>query len=263
MRKIALIASSLAILLLATSCFTVIRPGEVGLKQSFGRLKNKTLYPGGHYYNMFFTKIIKVPVRTSNLPIDLESLPTKEGLNVSAEFAILYSLKPEYAKKIVETIGLQYENAILISVLKSAAPNVTSKYYAKDLYTEGRSKIGQEIANEMTTIIGDRGIVVEAVLLKAIRLPNGLAKSIEEKLEAEQESQRMEFILTKEKKEAERKIIEAEGIKKSQIIISEGLTPEIIQYKSIDAFMKLSGSPGTRVIITDGKAPFLIGGAGQ
>lgn len=256
-----IILSVASVMVLTTSCFTVIRPGEVGLKQRFGKIKDKVLYQGGHYNNFFVTKVIKVPVRTTNLPIDLEALPTKEGLNVSAEFAILYRLKPEYAKRVVETLGLQYENAIIVSVLKSAAPNITSKYYAKDLYTEGRSKIGKEIADEMATIIGDRGIIVEAVLLKSIKLPDGLAKSIEEKLEAEQESQRMEFILTKEKKEADRKIIEAEGIKKSQIIISEGLTPEIIKYKSIEAFIKLSNSPGTKVIVTDGKAPFLVNGS--
>ncbi len=244
--------------LICTSCFTVIRPGEVGLKQRFGKIKDKTLFPGAHGFNFFVTKIIKVPIRTTNLQVNLESLPTKEGLNVAAEFAILYSLKPEYAKRIVESIGLQYETTIILSVLRSAAPNITSKYYAKDLYTEGRALIGKEIANEMTTIIGDRGIVVEAVLLKAIRLPGGLAQSIEQKLEAEQESQRMEFVLSKEKKEAERKVIEAEGIKQYQQIVEKGLSPMIIQFMSIDAFSKLSASPNVKTIITDGRAPFLI-----
>ncbi|MDX2189381.1 MAG: prohibitin family protein [Bacteroidota bacterium] len=170
----------------------------------------------------------------------------------------MYKLKPEYAKTIVETIGMEFENAVILSVLRSAAPNITAKYFAKDLYTSERANIGREIANEMSAIIGDRGIVIESVLLKTIKLPDGLSRSIEAKLEAEQAAQQMEFVLQKEKKEAERKIIEAEGIKKSQLIISEGLTLMIIQYKSLDAFLKLSNSPNSKVIITNGTAPFLL-----
>jgi prohibitin 1 len=239
-----------------SSCF-IVRPGEVGLKRRLGKLVDKTYGPGVHGVNPFITAVIKVPITTTNVE-NQETLPTKEGLNVRAEFAILYRLKPDYAKVIIETIGLDYEYPIILSVLKSVAPNVTASYYAKDLYTSERAAIGREITAEMTKIIGDRGIVIEAVLLKTIKLPDGLSKSIEQKLEAEQDAQRMEFVLNKEKKEAERKIIEAEGIKKSQIIIAEGLSPMIIQYKSLDVFNKLANSPNAKVIISNGKAPFLI-----
>jgi regulator of protease activity HflC (stomatin/prohibitin superfamily) len=152
---------------------------------------------------------------------------------------------------------------VILSVLRSAAPNVTSKHMAKDLYTSERASIAKEIAENITNIIGDRGVEIEAVLIKSIKLPGGLARSIELKLQAEQEAQQMEFVLNKEKKEAERKIIEAEGIKKSQQIIAEGLTPSIIQYRSLDVFNKLSNSPNSKVIITNGKAPFLIGGVDE
>lgn len=257
MKKVSLSLIVLSVAILCTSCFTVIRPGEVGLKRRLGRIVDKTFTPGLYPYNFFATAIIKVPVRTQNL-IVTEELPTKEGLNVTAEFSIIYHLKPDKAKTIVETIGLKYDEVVITSVLRSAAPNVTSKFLAKDLYTGERINIAKGIADSITHVIGDRGVVIEAVLLKSIKLPAGLARSIEQKLQAEQEAQQMEFILQREKKEAERKIIEAEGIKKSQQIITEGLNPLIIQYKSIDAFKLLSTSPNTKIVVTDGKTPFLI-----
>lgn len=110
----------------------------------------------------------------------------------------------------------------------------------------------------MHTVLEKRGIVVESVLMKSIQLPKGLAQSIEQKLEAEQQAQQMEFVLMKERKEADRKVIEAKGIADSQKIISEGLNKQIIEYKTIEAFRQLSMSPNTKIIVTDGKTPMLI-----
>lgn len=249
----------LAVTILCSSCYTIIRPGEVGLRRQLGKFKDQVLTPGLYPYNFFITTIVKVPIRTLNLILE-EDLPTKEGLNVKVEFSIIYHIKPEKAKFIVETIGLNFEDIVITSVLRSAAPNVTSKHLAKDMYTGERSNIAKEIQENIANIIGDRGVVIEAVLLKSIKLPPGLSRSIELKLQSEQEAQQMEFVLLREKKEAERKIIEAEGIKKSQLIILEGLSPMIIQYKSIDAFKLLATSPNSKIIMTDGKTPFLIGG---
>lgn len=248
---------SLGLCLVLSSCFTVVRPGEVGLKQTLGRLQEKVYEPGLYPYNFFATKIIKVPTKIQNL-IVMEDLPTKDGLNVKAEFSIIYRLQPEKARQIVSTIGLNYDDVVILSVLRSAAPNVTSKHMAKDLYTSERAEIAKEIAEAITGVIGERGVTIEAVLLKTIILPQNLARSVEAKLQAEQEAQQMEFVLQREKREAERKIIEAEGIKKSQQIIAEGLSPAIIQYRSIEAFKSLSNSSNSKVIITNGKAPFLI-----
>jgi prohibitin 1 len=250
--------SMIVLVSLCTSCFTIIRPGEVGLRRQLGKLKERVLTQGLYPYNFFITTIVKVPIRTLNLILE-EELPTKEGLNVKVEFSIIYHIRPEKAKEIVETIGLEFEDIVITSVLRSSAPNVTAKFLAKDLYTGERSNITKEIQESITNIIGDRGVVIEAVLLKSIKLPAGLSRSIELKLQSEQEAQQMDFVLLREKKEADRKIIEAEGIKKSQQIIAEGLSPMIIQYKSIDAFKMLSTSPNSKVIITNGKAPFLIG----
>jgi regulator of protease activity HflC (stomatin/prohibitin superfamily) len=126
------------------------------------------------------------------------------------------------------------------------------------MHTSKRAQIEEEIKGRMTELLGSRGFVIESVLLKTIKLPAGLAQAVENKLEAEQEAQRMEFVLQREQLEAQRRKIEAEGIRDAQKILQEGISPQIIQWQSIEAFKELATAPGSRVIITDGKAPFLI-----
>ena len=141
--------------------------------------------------------------------------------------------------------------------------HVCSQFFAKDMHTIKRSEIEQEIKNRMQSLLSDRGFDIEAVLLKTIQLPPGLYTAVENKLEAEQEAQRMEFVLQREKLEAERRKLEATGIRDAQKILQEGINPEIIQWQSIEAFKQLSNSPGTKVIITDGNDPFLIDPGGN
>ena len=126
------------------------------------------------------------------------------------------------------------------------------------MHTGQRAAIENAIREQMMTQLKDRGFIVESVLLKSIVLPAGLTKAIEDKLEAEQDAQRMQFVLDKERQEAQRRIIEAQGIRDAQKIINEGLTPMLIQFKSIEAFNKLSTSANSKVIITSGNAPMLI-----
>ncbi len=121
-----------------------------------------------------------------------------------------------------------------------------------------RADIEKAIQVKMAEILAPQGIIVEAVLMKSIQLPRGLSTSIEQKLQAEQDTMRMKFILQQERLEAERKIIDAKGTRDSQKILSEGLTPEIIKIRSIEAFIELSKSVNSKVIITDGKTPYLI-----
>ena len=251
------IFSAFLFILTQNAC-TVIRQGEVGVRRTLGVLTPTTINAGVVGFNPFTTTIIKVPTRTVNLEVRL-SLPSKEGLNVQSEISILYHIIPQEVPKVIEKIGMNYEDVVIVSIFRSAAADVCSKYMAKDMHTAERGKIEREITALMTSMLANRGFVIEAVLLKSIVLPAGLSRSIEEKLQAEQESQRMEFVLLKEKQEADRKKIEAEGISKSQKIISEGLTDRIIQYNTIEAFKDLSASPNTKIIVTDGKAPLLIG----
>jgi prohibitin 1 len=250
---------SMTMLVLFSSC-AIVRQGEVGVKRTLGKLRETPSKPGVVGFNPFSSMVIKVPVRTINREVRL-TLPSKEGLNILAEISILYRILPERAPDIVETIGLDYEEVVIISVFRSAAADVCSRFFAKDMHTAERAQIERDISQQMAKLVEARGFVIEAVLLKSIQLPAGLSKSIEEKLQAEQDAQRMEFVLQKEKQEAERKLIEAEGIRNSQKVISEGLTEEIIKYNSIQAFEKLSASPNAKIIITNGNAPLLIDAA--
>lgn len=238
------------------SC-TIIRPGEVGVKQRIGKLSENVLDEGPHMYNPFITKIIKAPVRTENLEVQL-NLPSKEGLNVTADISILYRIEKSKVPLLIETIGLSYET-IIKNVFRSASADVCAQFLAKDMHSGKRAEIESEIQGIMAQNLSPKGIIIEAVLMKSITLPKGLYNSIEDRLEAEQDALRMQFILEQEKLEAERKIIEAEGNRDAQKILSEGLTDEIIKLRSIEAFLKLAESNGSKVIITDGsKIPMVM-----
>ncbi len=252
------ILSLLAATLLATGCAS-IRPGEVAMKQRFGKLMPATYSSGLVSYNPFFVQIVRVPVRTENLEVRL-NLPSEDGLNVSAEISILYRVDPTQAREVIEKIGRNYEQVLILSVFRSAAADVCSRFLAKDMYTASRAVIESEILAQMARVVEPRGFIMEAVLMKSIQLPSGLARAIEQKLEAEQLAQQMEYELQRERLEAQRRTIEAEGIRDAQKIISSGLTPEVISWQSIEAFRELATSSGTKIIITDGKAPFLIDG---
>jgi len=204
------------------------------------------------------SKVIKVSTQTNNIKLIL-SLPSKEGLSVNSEISILYRLQQNKIPSVLENLGQGYES-IITSVFRSASSDVCAKFYAKDMHSGMRAKIEEEIKVKMEENLTKQayGIELIAVLMKSIQLPNGLASSIEQKLQAEQDAMRMEFILQQETLEADRKIIEAKGERDAQKILSEGLTDELIQIRSIDAFRELSRSQNSKVIITDGKTPLLI-----
>jgi prohibitin 1 len=247
---------AIVLVALVSSC-TVVRQGEVGVKQKMGKLSKQTLEAGAVIYNPFITKVIKVPVRTVNIEIT-SNLPSKEGLNVGAIISILYSIKPEMASKIIENIGPDYEEVLIKSVFRSASADVCSRFFAKDMHTAKRSTIEQEVAERMSSLLNARGFTIDAVLLKTIQLPAGLARAVEEKLEAEQVAQQMEFLLQRERLEAQRKVVEAEGIRDAQKVLSEGLNPQILQWQSIQAFKELAKSNNAKVIITDGNIPLYM-----
>lgn len=256
--QIAIVTASL---LLCASC-AIIRQGEVGVKRNLGRLSPKINGPGSVGFNPFTTTVIKMPIRTMNMEINA-NLPSKEGLNVVAVISILYRMTPEKAPAIIETIGVGNEVNVISSVFRSSAADVCSRFYAKDMHSAQRSSIEKEITEQMAKILFPRGFEIEAVLLKNIQLPAGLARAVEEKLEAEQQAQRMEFLLDREKREAQRKTIEAQGTRDAQKIITEGLSKVIIEWQSIEAFRELAKSPNAKIIITDGKTPLLINPAEQ
>ena len=240
------------------SC-AVIRPGEVGIKQKFGKLKGKTKTQGLLFYNPFTSSVVRVPIRTINREIKL-NLPSKEGLNVQAEISILYHIEQEKVSEIISSVGKGYERTLILSTFRSASADVCARFYAKDMHSGKRGEIEKEIKNQMSKLLDNRGFIIEAVLMKSITLPKGLYSAIESKLQAEQEAQQMKFILQREEKEAERKRIEAAGIRDAQLIIKEGITEGNIQWKSLEVLKEISMSPTAKLILTDGKTPVLING---
>ncbi|MCZ8204436.1 prohibitin family protein [Gemmatimonas sp.] len=239
-----------------TGCAT-IRQDEIGVKTSFGRISSGPLQPGAQFIIPGVNSVLRVPARVVNREVRLE-MPSKEGLNVAAEVSILYRAKTENIRQILETSGTRYEEDVIIPVFRSSAADVSARYMAKDMHSGTRIGIEQAIRTQMMETLGPKGFVVENVLLKSIRLPADLARAIEEKLEAEQRSEQMRFVLDREKQEAERRTIEAQGIRDSWAIIAQGLTPSIISYQSIEAFRELARSPNAKVIVTDGRAPMLL-----
>jgi regulator of protease activity HflC (stomatin/prohibitin superfamily) len=243
---------------LITSC-AVIRPGDVGIKRTLGKLKGKTKTQGVIFFNPFISTIVRIPIRTVNKEIRL-NLPSKEGLNVQAEISILYHIEEEKVSEIITTVGRKYEQTLILSTFRSASADVCARFFAKDMHSGQRGIIEKEIKTQMSKLLDGRGFVIEAVLLKSITLPQGLYAAIEAKLRAEQEAQQMTFILQREEKEAERKRIEAQGIRDAQLIIKEGITDENIKWKSLEVLKEISMSPNAKLILTDGKTPVLING---
>ena len=246
----------IVISVIISSC-AVVNPGEVGVKQQFGKLKGEIQNQGLVILNPLITELVKVPTRTVNKEVGL-NLPSKEGLNVAAEISILYHVKQNKVIDIINEVGVNYERTLILSTFRSASADVCAKFYAKDMHSGKRSEIESEIKNQMMEVLEGRGFVIEAILLKSIRLPVGLYSAIEGKLEAEQQAQQMEFVLQRETKEAQRKRIEAEGIRDAQNIIKEGITDANIEWRSLEVLRELSASPNAKIIITDGKTPVLI-----
>lgn len=247
---------ALGCVLLLGSC-TVVRQGEAGVKRTLGRYQEKPYTGGLRFFNPFTSTIVRVSTQTENIEVQVD-IPSREGLTIRSEVSILYNIKVSEAPEILRNIGLNYEETVILPVFRSAVADVTAKYYAKDMHSGSRAEIEVAIRELMMKTLKPKGIEVEAVLLKSIQLPRSLAKAIEDKLEAEQQAQRMEFVLQQEQREAERKRLQAQGVRDANAIISEGLTPQVLQYKAIEAWLALSQSTNSKVIISNGTMPFVM-----
>lgn len=246
-----------AVAMLGTGCIAVIRQDEVGVKNHWGKFDSTPIKPGVKFYNPISTAIERVKTRTVNVELKAQ-LPSREGLTIDTEVSILYNVDPSSAPAVLGTIGRDYEQTMIHSVFRSAAADVSARFYAKDMHSGERARIEQEIRSRMMQVIAKRGFVVEAVLLKSIKLPSGLARSIELKLQAEQDAQRMVFELDRERQVAEQKKVQAEGVRDAQQIVSAGLTDAILRFEAIKAFRDLAMSPNAKVVLTDGKTPLVV-----
>lgn len=257
----ALIGFVVAIAIALVQCWTVIPAGHTGVIDFLGNVSDNTLKPGVSLVNPI-AKVEKMSIKTQEMK-ELMAVPSKEGLSVELEISLLFKLNSEMANQIYKTVGPNYAEIILEPQFRSVVRGVTARYEAKALYTASREKLADEILEELGKLVGPRGIIVEQAPLRQIKLPARLTQSIEEKLQAEQESQRMAFILQKEEQEAERKLIEAKGISDYNNVVNASLTDKILKQKGIDATLKLATSSNTKVIVIgSGKdgLPLILGG---
>ncbi len=251
-------AAALAATLALSGCMTVVNQGQVGVRDTFGAQSATVSQPGFKMFLWPIWDITKVSVRTTNLRVRL-SLPSKEGLTIASTVAILYRVVPEKVPQVLQELGENYERRFVLPVFRSALADVTARFAAKDMHSGKRSEIEEAVRATMNQRIKGRGFVIEAVLMKSISLPSGLARSIEDRMRAEQRARQMVYVLQRERQEAERRLVEAKGIRDANLVLSAGLTPAVLRYKAIQALSKLANSPNAKLVITGSNRPLGLG----
>lgn len=236
-----------ALLIAFAQIWTIIPAGNVGVIDFFGNVSDKTLLPGVSFVNPL-AKVVKFDARTQEMK-EVMDVPSKEGLSVQLEISLLYSLNKENANRIYKKVGEDYVEKIIVPNFRSVVRGVTSQFDAQALYTGEREKLQQMIRNDLKKVVGPWGINIESSPLRRITLPSRLTAAIEEKLKADQESQRMQFVLRKETQEAERKRIEAKGIADFQNIVSRDITDKLLKWKGIEATENLAKSKNAKIVV--------------
>ena len=243
----ALVAVVVLVFLAIGNPFTVVPAGDVGVKDFFGNVSPNVL-PAGVHFVLPFTKVVKMSIKTQEIKETAE-VPSKEGLIMDLEASVLYRLDPVKAPEIYRTVGSDYSSIAVLPQIRSALREITASYEAKDLYSSQREQIAKEIYDLVNKMSGGRGIITEAVLLRKIGLPALVANAIQEKLKREQEAEQMKFVLQKEQQEAERKRIEAQGVADFQKIVAQGISPQLLEWKGIEATEKLALSPNSKIVV--------------
>lgn len=245
---IAVLAMIVFALVALLQCFTVIPAGFVGVVDVFGNVSDNTLKAGINPVNPL-AKVVKFSVQTDEHKETMQVL-SREGLTIGLEISALYRLDADSAASVYKKIaGGEYLEIVLIPQFRSISRAVTASFQASALYSTERERLGVAIQEELAKTIGPRGIIVESTPLRNVALPTQLTDAIEQKQRADQESQRMEFILAKERQEADRKRIEAKGIADFQNIVAAGISEQLLRWKGIEATEKLANSGNTKVII--------------
>jgi len=248
-------------ILAASTVVSVIPAGNVGLVDIFGTVGHDVLHPGIHLVNPL-ANIRIFSIQTRNITQDV-TVPTKEGLNVKLTITVLYRLDPKHVRDVFVTVGKSYQDVVLIPQARSTLRDIVATHEAKALYTSGRAIIGSQVLRKLNEQLNNRGIIVEDTLMKDIALPVNISRAIETKLAMEQESERMRFVLLKEKQEAERKSIEAQGIADFQRIVSTGINKDLLLWKGIEATSELAKSSNAKIVVVgnpkDG-LPVILGG---
>ena len=246
-RLLAVVVVGLLILFCLSSAVAKVPAGHVGVLTVFGRVTGEVLPEGMHLVNPFKSNNV-MSIRTEQIK-ESASVPSSEGLVMALDTSLLFHLNPGHAADVYRQIGPNYVATIVEPSLRAAIREATASHSANALYTGEREKVAQEIYVQLARELGKRGVEVENVLLRDIQLPATLKASIETKQQAEQESLAMAFRLQKEKQEAERKRIEAQGIHDFQQIVSQGISPALLEWKGIEATESLARSTNTKVVI--------------
>lgn len=262
-RKACVLAVIVAGFFLFTS-LRIVPPAHTAVIVTFGAVGTNVLQSGLHLLNPF-AKVVPFNLKTQLLYSE-NLVPTKEGMNVELDISVLFRPDPSTIRQLYLSLGENYATVLLQPELQSAVRGLTSEQSAKALYTSGRAVIRDKLTSELEGKLGPRGIIIEDVLLKGIKLPSLLTDAIELKAQAEQEAARMEFVIAKEKQEADRKTIEAQGIASFQHIVSEGISPALLQWKGIEATELLAQSNNAKVVFvgnSDKSLPVLLSNSDQ
>jgi prohibitin 1 len=250
LRLLGLAVVGFLVVIFLFSAITRVDSGAVGVLTLFGRVTGEVLPEGLHLINPFKTNH-EISIRTQEIK-ETASVPSSEGLVMALDTSLIYHLNPDKAAEVYQKIGPRYVEVLIEPNLRSAIREATASHTANALYSGEREMVAKQIVAQLTDLLGQRGIIVESILLRDIQLPATLKSSIESKQQAEQEALAMNFRLQKEKQEAERKRIEAAGIRDFQQIVAQGISPQLLEWKGIEATENLAKSPNAKVVVVGG-----------
>jgi prohibitin 1 len=246
-RAFLIIFGALIAIILLWASVAYVPAGHVGVLTIFGRVTGEVLSEGTHLVNPFKVNNT-LSVRTQEIK-ETAAVPSNEGLIMTMDTSLLFRLDPSKAPDVYRTVGPRYADVVVEPNLRSAIREVTASNSANALYSGEREKVARTIQQQLADNLRSRGVVIESILLRDIQLPPALKASIEAKQSAEQESLAMSFRLQKEKQEAERKRIEAAGIRDFQQIVAQGISPQLLEWKGIEATENLAKSTNAKVVV--------------
>ncbi len=240
-----MVAFVLVILLFAS--VARVESGNVGVLTLFGRVTGEVLPEGIHLVNPFKANN-EMSIRTQEIK-ESASVPSSEGLVMNLDTSLIFHVDPAKASDVYQKIGPNYQMVLIEPNLRAAIREATASHSANALYTGEREMVAKQIFDQLAGLLGQRGFIVESILLRDIQLPATLKSSIESKQQAEQEALAMSFRLQKETQEAQRKRIEAQGIRDFQQIVAQGISPQLLEWKGIEATENLAKSPNSKVVV--------------
>jgi regulator of protease activity HflC (stomatin/prohibitin superfamily) len=243
--------------------------GYVGVKALFGKVQNETMSSGLSMINPLMS-VTDIDIRTQNYTMsgvhdegiksgdDAIKVLTADGLEVTIDLSVLYRVNPVEAPNLLREIGINFEDKIVRPITRTRIRDNSVYYDAVALYSTKRDEFQARIFKTIETDFKQRGLILENLLVRNITLPASVKSTIEQKINAEQEAQKMQFVLQKEKQEAERKRVEAQGISDYQRIISLSLSDRQLQYEQIKAMKELAASGNSKIIVMPSKGAPLI-----